>query len=147
MATENLPRNLSRNWIFTWNNYEPNDIEYLQKIFENEKFLFQEECGEETKTPHLQGTVMFKNKKSLKTLKNISKKIHWEKAKNVHACLNYCCKLKTRSGEIYTNIKKEKKSGKELFWERVQKYDDEHKDDNNTPLARAFNSWYDEINN
>lgn len=88
-------------WFFTFNNYSPDDIFILETKFKQicVKYIFQEETGE-AGTPHLQGTIQLK-KKMRWTQFNLDKRIHWEKAKNIEACFNYCQKDNTRTGKIY----------------------------------------------
>lgn len=73
------------------------------------KYVFQEEIGEEKKTPHLQGVVQFKNQISFTTLKEFHNKIRWSKCKNLKASIKYCSKENSRNGEIYKygNIEKD----------------------------------------
>ncbi len=102
----------SRNWAFTWNNYNKKNIDTLTHLFSSDpkilKWIFQEETGENG-TPHLQGTVAYRNAVTLNSLKKINKSIHWERCRNLAASLNYCRKKESRTGEIYQsdNIKTE----------------------------------------
>ena len=91
-----------RNWFFTFNNYTEEDIELLKKELEGE-YIFQEEKGHNG-TKHLQGTVIFKHPQRLNGLKKIHNSIHWEKCRNKKAAIDYCQKLETRNGNIYTNM-------------------------------------------
>jgi len=89
-------------WFFTFNNYDPDYISILESKFKTicVKYIFQEETGKNG-TPHLQGTIQLK-KKMRWTEFGLDKKIHWEKAKNIEACFEYCKKDDTRSGKIYS---------------------------------------------
>ena len=91
-------------WCFTLNNYNEDDIGKLTSYFSDAKYVFQEETGEEEKTPHLQGCVKFKNGKRFTTLVKLNKKIHWEPCKSWKDSVIYCSKEDTRSGNMYTNI-------------------------------------------
>lgn len=91
-----------RNWFLTLNNYTDNDILTL-KSFSNCNYLFQEEMGD-LGTPHLQGVFMFKNQKSFESLCNRIPKAHWEVLRSKKFGIEYCKKLKTRCGNVYTNI-------------------------------------------
>lgn len=97
----------SRNWCFTLNNYLESDVQRLKS--EDYQYVFQEEKGEGEGTPHLQGLIKIKDKKSLKQMKVVNDKAHWEVCRNVAASINYCTKEETRCGEIYTNINAVKK--------------------------------------
>ena len=57
-------------WCFTINNYDLEQIERLERVFEHEVswYIFQEETGDEG-TPHLQGTLKLKNRKRLTEMK------------------------------------------------------------------------------
>lgn len=97
--------NRSKNWFFTFNNYNKSDIEILEDKFKEKCtwYVFQEEVGENG-TPHLQGTIELKIKgRPIETFGY--KEIHWEKTKKVSSAVDYCSKLKTRNGELKTNIK------------------------------------------
>ncbi len=105
-STNKAPKNGSRakTWFFTFNNYEPLHISALQNFFEKynaEKYCFQEETGENG-TPHLQGCVGFKNQIAFSTLKDLDKRIHWEKCKKFADAVVYCSKEATRTGKIYS---------------------------------------------
>lgn len=91
----------ARSHFFTLNNHTENDGDHLTSGFEKitqgvNKYLFQEEVGEEKGTPHLNGTVTFKNKVFRHTLMKINPRVHWMHCDNVPACYNYCKKDKTR---------------------------------------------------
>lgn len=94
----------SKNWFFTFNNYQKDDIDILENKFKEECkwYVFQEETGANG-TKHLQGTIELKNKgRPIETFGY--KEIHWEKTRKVSSAIDYCNKLDTRSGEIRTNI-------------------------------------------
>ncbi len=99
-------RNRARSWCFTLNNYKAEDIVTLSHPkWENMKckrICFQEEMGEESKIPHLQGVVQFEESTSFSTLKSFHDKIHWEKCKSLPASIKYCSKEETRIGKLYT---------------------------------------------
>lgn len=93
----------SRCWCFTLNNYMESEI---KNITEGEyEYIFQEETGKNG-TPHLQGLICFKNAMALSALKKLNGRAHWEVCKNKIASINYCQKGDTRSGKIFTNMKK-----------------------------------------
>lgn len=103
MATCNtsIESSRSRNWCFTLNNYTNVDIGDIQAI--DCKYVFQEEMGE-SKTPHLQGVLMFKDAKSFSKIKKMIPRAHWEKCKSKIASIKYCSKEDSRNGEIYSNL-------------------------------------------
>ena len=93
-----------KNYCFTWNNYEKDDIKRLLEYFGmmgSQKYVFQEEKGE-NKTKHLQGYVGFNRAVRFDTLKKFNEKIHWERCRNVKQSIEYCMKVDTRVGEVYT---------------------------------------------
>lgn len=100
--TQTLTHARNRNWVFTLNNYTPQDIDKFKSI-RNCKFTFQEETGENG-TPHLQGLLIFKNARTLQSLKKLHPKAHWEICKSVKASQLYCTKEDTRTGEIFSNM-------------------------------------------
>lgn len=92
----------SKHWCFTLNNYTKEDIIEISSNSSIDKYVFQEETGEEG-TKHLQGYISFKTKiRPCGKFKN--NKIHWEKCRNIQASIDYCCKEETRTGEIFTNM-------------------------------------------
>lgn len=67
-----MPRQ-SRAWCFTLNNYQPNEIEQLHSLTDSEEVCYLiagEEVGEQG-TPHLQGYLELRRKKTLRGLKNL----------------------------------------------------------------------------
>lgn len=97
--TKSSPR--CRFWFFTWNNYPENFYDTLTQGFGGcQKYVFQSEIGKNG-TPHIQGTVGFKNARSLESLKKINNTIHWEKCKSA-AADKYCSKNDTFTGKRYS---------------------------------------------
>lgn len=91
-----------RDYFFTWNNYTPENIAQLTQL--KCKYIFQEELGEEKKTPHLQGYFKFENARSKNSLRKILKGIYLMEPKNEFACKTYCQKIETRNGKVYCNV-------------------------------------------
>lgn len=98
----NTKESRSRNWAFTLNNYTELEIDAITR-FSKCKYLFQEETGE-SGTPHLQGTLQFKDAKTLSKLKKLLPRAHLEICQDLKASLRYCCKEDSRTGEIYSNF-------------------------------------------
>lgn len=99
LTTESEPGNTNpvraRRWCMTLNNYSDNEYNLIiNELKQKSQYLvIGKEIGEDKKTPHLQGYVEFKNQKKLNELKNINKRIHWEKAKgNRKQNFEYCSK-------------------------------------------------------
>lgn len=102
-----LSRNLrkpqeNRNWCFTLNNYNNDDIEKFKNIPKC-NYVFQEEIGE-NETKHLQGFIAFDRAKTFTAVKKIDSKAHWEVCRDKKASILYCCKQDTRNGEIFSNF-------------------------------------------
>ncbi len=123
-----------RSWCFTLNNYTKDDIAQLthEKFqYQTQKICFQEELGEESKVPHLQGVLQFKEKKTLKNVKAILPRAHWEVCKSLHASIKYCSKKLSRNGDVFKYgpidkwVEKEKKSLRVMIeeWKIAEKAD------------------------
>lgn len=100
-----------KHWFFTFNGYTQDDIKVMLDICTVpeivHKYVFQEEKGESGNV-HLQGNISFtKKKRPMSVFKGM--KIHWEKTRNLSAAIEYCKKLDTRNGKVYTNIRVRKK--------------------------------------
>lgn len=91
----------SRKWVGTLNTYSEEEYQNLLFTFGPHKFIIGKEVGE-SGTPHLQMYVNFgKNPRSLRTMKIINSRAHWEFAKgNDGQNYNYCSK----DGEFRTNM-------------------------------------------
>ncbi len=93
----------SRNWTFTFNGYNANNVTQITQTFSKQLYVFQEETGA-TGTKHLQGLLRFKDAKTFKTVtKMLGGTAHIEVCRNVRASEIYCTKEETRTGKIYTN--------------------------------------------
>lgn len=92
----------SRGWCFTINNWLPEDHLRLRELIECQCLGYQEEAGEETGTPHLQGWIYFSNARTRKAVSGMLPRAHLEKMKgNVEQNIAYCSKSKTRVGEYF----------------------------------------------
>lgn len=78
-----MARKPSKTWVMTWNNYTDENIEMLMKwncADYVSRFVVSKEVGEQG-TPHLQGSVTFKNAKRITQLNKLTaSKAHWEEA-------------------------------------------------------------------
>lgn len=84
----------SKKWVFTINNYTPEDVELIKKwgIYGGAQL----ERGEEG-TPHIQGFVIFKTNQRLNALKKVHSKAHWEVMRGtIEDSENYCSDEDTR---------------------------------------------------
>ena len=61
------------------------------------KYCWQLEQGA-SGTPHIQGVLRFSNARSFSSLKNQCPEVHWEVARSLKQCVDYCSKIKTRIG-------------------------------------------------
>ncbi len=80
----------SRTWVFTLNNYTPEDIEWVNAL-EVTRITVSSEVGEEG-TPHLQGAVTFKRVYRFAAACKLNPRAHWEIAK-ASVDFNYCKKI------------------------------------------------------
>lgn len=81
----------SRSWTYTLNNYNSKEEEKVQAL-DASYHLYGRETGENG-TPHLQGYLYFKNKKSLKQLKKLIPRAHLEIARGTaKQNIDYCSK-------------------------------------------------------
>lgn len=82
-------------WCFTLNNPTADDHNALQKLQDNEVYkylVFGREVGEEG-TPHLQGYIYLKLKKSLSGVKKLLSRAHWESQRGTFTkAIEYCKK-------------------------------------------------------
>lgn len=112
-----------RNWFMTLNNYTLENIQTLSTI-KNCLYVFQEEKGKNG-TPHLQGHFCFKNPYDMDQVKKLMcKEVHLEPTKNCQAAINYCKKLDTRNGKVYTNmnLKEKVKVGSDDFRDKLDEW-------------------------
>lgn len=89
-------------WFFTFNNYEDRDLEIMASFFDDRcnRYCFQEEIGENG-TKHLQGIISLKSRARWSEF-GLSKKIHWEKPKDLAGAYDYCSKDATMAGRRFT---------------------------------------------
>lgn len=126
-GTTNVPNFRSRNFFFTWNNYNGStaidDIEqWLQTA--NAKYVMQPETGE-SGTPHLQGTFQLPNARWRNAIAKRFPGIHLEKTRSIEGAKAYCQKSETADEErkIYCSanfrIVKDPLRGRDLYeWQR-----------------------------
>lgn len=83
-------------WHFRFSNYDTDDIDGLDALFKEicTDYIFQEEIGDKTNTPHLQGAIRLKRPMRYSEF-SPDKKIHWEPQASLKN-KNYCCKTETR---------------------------------------------------
>lgn len=91
----------SRAWCFTLNNYDSGDVIFFTDTLDTEKYMFQEETGENG-TRHLQGIIYFSNARTFSQMKQLHSKCHWEKTKCIKGSVIYCCKAETRTGKVFS---------------------------------------------
>lgn len=81
-----------KRWCFTINNYTEADIERLRGL-DYEYLIFGKEEGEQEHTPHLQGFVVLKNRKTFNSVKKmIGEQAHIELARGSNAEASDYCK-------------------------------------------------------
>lgn len=93
--------NAAKRWIFTFNNYELDDFDYLCSVYEKgdlEYLVFGLEIAPTTGTPHLQGFVITKQPQRLTWLRNNLASCHFDVARgNNDEASEYCKKDKPDS--------------------------------------------------
>jgi len=103
LNSSNMP-NGARGWCFTINNY-PRLLDWNLLSEDADYLVFQEEEGEETHTPHLQGYIKLKERHVFQWLQNkepLFKQANFLVAKKGPAKnRKYCTKLRTRIGGPY----------------------------------------------
>ncbi|AYP28899.1 MAG: putative viral replication protein [Cressdnaviricota sp.] len=88
-----------KNWVFTWNNYTPEDVKTVNedwlKLPDMRCVVYEPEVGKKG-TPHLQGFFVFDKLKSFKQVKEMINKRVWfaQMRKAIEANLKYCSKEK-----------------------------------------------------
>ncbi len=89
-------------WFFTLNNYTQQDILHLKMRFNElcKWWIFEEEIGKKTHTPHLQGNISLKKKLRFTSIQKWDKRLIWSPTRNVSASIEYCQK----ETKIYTNL-------------------------------------------
>ena len=80
----------SRNCVWTLNNYTTTEVDFI-KLWDCKYLVFGFEVGDEG-TPHLQGYVEWKSSKRFTTMKNMNKRIHWEKRRGTAKQASDYCK-------------------------------------------------------
>ena len=114
----NAPKN-SNGWCFTLNNYEISDYDLLLST-ECQYVIIGKEVSE-SGTPHLQGFIYFSARKSLKQLKKLHDKCHWEMTKgSIEQNIGYCSKEDRfeERGVAPMSQKKKGEEGKKSIEER-----------------------------
>ncbi len=87
-------------WFLTWNNYKDTSIDVLMAL-NPIQYMIQEEKGN-SGTPHLQGVLIFKKKVKKSWLCDECPSVDWSTARNIAACINYCSKVKSRNGRMWS---------------------------------------------
>ncbi len=89
-------------FFFTENNPTGESVVRILNLPHIDKWAFQEEKGGVKGVPHLQGCVTFSHRRTINKLRKATEgRVHWEIARNIEACAEYCTKLDTRNGRIW----------------------------------------------
>ena len=80
----------NRSWVWTLNNYNEDDEKAIE-LWECKYTVYGREVGE-SGTKHLQGYTTFNSGKTLKNVKEMSARAHWEVAKTSTEAIAYCKK-------------------------------------------------------
>lgn len=90
----------AKNWCFTLNNPDYDELELADKLVDAVYAVFQLEIGENG-TPHYQGYCMFSERLRLSQVRVYLATAHWETAKGTpKQNREYCTKPETRVGEF-----------------------------------------------
>lgn len=94
-----MPTQQAKNWFYTLNNYNDHELAHLSRLPDGAVFHF---FGKETGTngtPHLQGTIGFESRRTLRQVKDaLSTRMHLEPTRNVPKSIEYCSK----DGDTYS---------------------------------------------
>lgn len=109
-----------RNFVFTFNNYTPEDELYLEQL-ECRYVVYGYERAPTSGTPHLQGFVSFENPRSLRAIIKLLKGCHVERAIDSVAAIAYCKKGGefTERGDPPADSAEKGKQEKER-WKRIR---------------------------
>lgn len=101
-----IPNKKVRNYCFTLNNFNQDEIERIKGL-KCETLVFQGEIGEENNTPHLQGFIRFTSQRYFNSVKNLIRRWHVEPCReNMSVAIEYCQKRETWDENIrYCKIK------------------------------------------
>lgn len=119
-----MPAKQARNYCFTWNNYTDEDIKRIEDSAKCTWFqycIYGKEICPSTGTPHLQGYLQLKTKKSITAMKKAyGNTPHWEVARGSLEDNEYYC----QKDKDYTELGQKKKSASQRGsepWEAIRK--------------------------
>lgn len=103
-----------KNWCFTYNNY-PDARAFIDELRAHpwvKHYVVQQELAPDTGTPHLQGYVALKSRRTITVIKGDSGAfpthgtIHWEPCREIEASIRYCSDARTRDpdGELFSTL-------------------------------------------
>lgn len=105
----------SRSYVYTLNNYTPEEELYLQQELECLYMVYGREKGE-SQTPHLQGFVYFGNARSFTAVCKLLPRAHVEICKSVGDAIQYCRK----DGDVFEKGKEPMKPAEKGQLEKVR---------------------------
>lgn len=108
------PTERSRGWVFTWNNYTPEDEQAIQAI-KCQYLCYGREVAPTTGTPHLQGYVYFEEAKVFGPVRALLPKawIDRQRAEDPACAYEYCQKSDANYFEKGTRPKSPKQKGQQ----------------------------------
>lgn len=122
MAPQNGPQ--AKHWCYTLNNYTRDEERIAENAYTNEAVeyhVFGRETGD-SGTKHLQGYIVFEERKRLTQVRAIFPRAHWEKARGKpKQAADYC--KKEGDFEEYGSVPAGQ--GKRTEWDRLRQYVDE----------------------
>ncbi len=108
----------SKYWFLTWNSFPVDWKSHFLALRNLQKYCVQVETAE---VEHLQGVLVFDRKLSFSELHDACPGCHWEVCRDLKACVKYCSKFKTRTGEQWIKgfktplVVRDPLEGKELY--------------------------------
>ena len=113
---EKAKRAQKKYWFLTLNNYSKEHLQHIKNMADDhcDRYAFQEELGEKTKTPHIQGCFSFigKGKRFTEVKELFGNKCYLAVVRNIEGAFKYCCKEETRNGEVFIKGKIQNKKEK-----------------------------------
>lgn len=113
----------AKKWVYTLNNPSENELRTAEDLYLSSHGLIYHVFGKETGdsgTPHLQGFILFQERKRLSTLRSIFSRAHFEVARGTpHQAADYC--KKEGDFKEFGSLPPQTQ-GKRSDWERLREY-------------------------
>jgi len=103
-------------YAFTLNNYTDEELEAIRRINGYRYLVLGKEVGD-SGTPHIQGTIYFRNQRSFNSVKELIPRAHLEHARNISASITYC--KKDGNYEEHGDMPSARRSSEEIAAEKL----------------------------